>query len=56
MSEKIPTRDALNILSLHVFFGEKISKKELLEIWKKNREKKYEQLKEIILQELEGKI
>lgn len=49
---EIPARDALNILNLYEYFDRKVSKKRLVEIWKENREKSFDQLKAIIQKEL----
>lgn len=49
----IPARDALKILSLYNFFKGKISKERILQTWKKNQNKSYEELKSILQEELE---
>ncbi len=46
--DRIPAIAALNILSLYNHFGKKISKKRILEVWKKNPNANYEQLKALL--------
>ena len=50
---QIPAKDALNILSLYEHFKRRVSKERILEIWKENRGKTFEQLKIILQKELE---
>jgi hypothetical protein len=52
---EIPARDALNILRLHSYFEEKIPKKTIIEVWKENPGKSFEELKCILQEKLPEK-
>lgn len=50
---QIPAKAALIILNLYKYFEERVSKKRIIEIWKANHKKTFDQLKAIIQKELE---